>query len=200
MVDARGFGGWDDARALLAHLRFVHEHQSKVARIAVVGDQWWLSAAPTAEPFYGTPIRVFGSAQESAAKAWLLESPPEPASVTWLPESSGSVVGIRVTGRLRDADYKAFQAELMKKMPAEGGLRLVAVIDEGFRGWTPKACFDDLSMLFSPWRSRFEKMAVVAGPGLVRWCTEHFPAGLVPYPIKVFGPEQTDAAWGWLKA
>ncbi len=200
MVDARGFAGWDDTRALLAHLRFVHAHQPKVARIAVVGDQWWLSAAPTMEPFYGTPIKVFAATGEDAAKAWLLDSPPEPATVTLLPESDGALVGVRVTGRLRDADYQKLQADLLQRLPADGKLRLLTVIDEDFRGWTPKACLDDIAMAFAPWSRRFEKLALVAGPGLVRWCAEHFPAALLPYPMKVFSPAEIDAAWAWLRA
>ncbi len=199
LIDTRGFRGWDDAHALLAHLRFVHEHQPKVARIAVVGDHWWLRAATMAEPFYGTPIRIFTSAEEEAARAWLLESPPEPERITILPESEGPVIGVRITGRLRDEDYDRFQQELIRRLPPDGKLRLLAVIDEGFRGWTPKAAFDDIAMAFGPWRHRFEKIAVVAGPGFVRWCAEHFPASLLPYPMRVFGPEEIDAAWAWLR-
>jgi len=200
LIDARGFAGWDDTRALLAHLRFVNAHVTSVARIAVVGDQWWLRAAPAMEPFHGTPICHFASAEEEAAKAWLLESPPEPATVTILPESEGALVGVRVAGRLRDVDYKRFQAELMARLPADGKLRLLAVIDENFRGWTPKACLDDIAMVFAPWSRRFEKLAVVAGPGLVRWCVEHFPSALLPYPLKVFSADEIDAAWAWLRA
>jgi hypothetical protein len=200
MVDARGFRGWDDAHALVAHLRFVHEHQPKVARIAVVGEQWWLRAAPAMEPFYGTPIRVFAPAEEETARAWLLERAPEPEAVTLLPESKGALVGIRVTGRLRDSDYERLQAELSKRLPEEGKLRLMAIIDEDFRGWTPKACFDDIAMAFSPWRQRFDRLALVAGPGMVRWFVEHFPAALLPYPVKVFAPQETEAAWAWLRS
>ena len=199
LVDTRGFAGWDDAHALLAHMRFVHAHQTKVARIAVVGDHWWLRAAPSIEPFYGTPIKVFAGAEEDAAKVWLLESAPQPATVTLLPESDGSVVGFRITGRLRDADYEKLKADLVERLPDGGKLRLLTVIDEDFRGWTPKACLDDFAMMFEPWRHRFEKLALVAGPGLVRWCADHFPAAMLPYPMKVFALEEIDAAWSWLR-
>lgn len=200
MIDARGFAGWNDTRALLAHLRFVHEHQPKVARIAVVGDQWWLSAAPTMEPFFGTPIRLFAARDEAAARTWLLESPPEPASITFLPESEGAIVAVRVTGRLRDADYRDLEDELNRRLPESGKLRMLVIMDEGFRGWTPKACFDDIAMAFSPWSRRFEKLAVIAGPGLVRWFVEHFPAAIMPYEIKAFLPEEREAAWTWVRA
>ncbi|HSF93985.1 MAG TPA: STAS/SEC14 domain-containing protein [Thermohalobaculum sp.] len=200
MVDARGFAGWDDTKALLAHLRFINAHVDRVARIAVVGDQWWLNAAPAMEPFHGTPIKVFTSAEEGVAKAWLLETPPEPATVTLLPESDGPLVGVRVTGRLRDADYKQLQADLLARLPETGKLRMLAVVDEGFRGWTPKACLDDIAMVFSPWSRRFEKLAVVAGPGLVHWCVAHFPSALLPYPMKAFTLSEIDDAWAWLRA
>jgi len=200
MVDARGFEGWDDMPSLLAHLRFVHAHQPKVARIAVLGDQWWLTAAPAVEPVYGTPVRVFAGAEEAAARAWLLETPPAPTPVTVLPGTEGPVVGVRIAGRLRDADTESLRETLRAHLPEDGGIRLLAVIDEEFRGWTPRACLDDLAFAFSPWRHRFEKLAVVAGPGMVRWWTEHFPTALLPYPVKVFGRDETEAAWAWLRA
>lgn len=200
LVDARGFEGWDDLHALLAHLRFVHAHLPKVARIGVVGDQWWLRAAPAMETFFGAPVRVFAAAEADAAKAWLLESRPEPASLTFLPESEGPLVAVRVTGRLRDVDYDTLRRELTSRLPESGKLRLLAIVDEDFRGWTPKACLDDIAMIFSPWRHRFGKLAVVAGPGLVRWCAANFPAALLPYPVRVFSEGQTDAAFAWLRA
>jgi len=200
MLDARGFAGWDDTRALMAHLRFVNAHVDRVARIAVIGDQWWLRAAPAMEPFHGTPVRLFPADGEGAAREWLLDRAPEPATITVLQESQGTMLGIRVTGRLRDADYKKFQSDMMARLPEGGKLRLLVIIDAEFRGWTPKACLDDIAMVFSPWRARFEKMAVVAGPGLVHWCVAHFPSGLVPYPVEAFTPEESEAAWTWLRA
>ena len=76
---------------------------------------------------------------------------------------------------------------------------MLVIMDEDFRGWTPKACFDDIAMAFSPWRHRFEKLAVVSGPGLVRWCTMNFPSAIMPYEIKAFLPEERDAASAWLR-
>lgn len=146
------------------------------------------------------PIRVFAASEEDAAKAWLLESPPEPATITFLPESKGAEVALRVTGRLRDADYENLKAELTRRLPESGKLRMLVIMDEDFRGWTPKACFDDMAMAFSPWSRRFEKLAVVSGPGLVRWCVENFPSAIMPYQIKVFLPEELGAAWAWLRA
>lgn len=200
MIDARGFEGWDDARSLLAHLRFVNAHQPRVARIACVGDQWWLSEMPMLEPFVGTPIRHFQTKDEALARAWLLESPPEPATITFLPESEGALVAVRVKNRLRDADYDSLKRELEARLPASGKLRLLVVMDETFRGWTPKACLDDIAMAFSPWRDRFEKLAVVSGPGFVRWCVANLPAALMPYPIEAFPPEKIDDAFAWLRA
>ncbi len=200
LVDARAFAGWDDAGALVSHLRFAGEHQPKVARIAVVGDHWWLAAAPAMEPFFGTPIRIFGNGEDAAARDWLLASEPEPAAITVLPETAGGTVAIRVTGRLRDADYGELRAELDRRLGSGGTLRLLVIMDEGFRGWTPKAALDDIAMAFGPWRRRFEKLAVVSGPGLVSWCARHFPAMLLPYPMRVFEPADLAQAKAWLAA
>lgn len=199
LVDTRGFSGWEDANALIEHLRFAGERQPKVARIAAVGDHWWLQAALAMEPFFGTPIRVFRAGEEGAARAWLLESPPEPAAITVLPESEGNIVAVRVQGRLRDADYGVFRRELERRLEGGGKIRLLAIMDESFRGWTPKAALDDLALALSPWNKRFEKLAIVSGPGLVSWCGRNFPANLLPYPIRVFEPAELDRARAWLR-
>ena len=198
LVDARHFAGWQDANALISHLRFAGEHQPKVARIAALGDHWWLAAAPAMEAFFGTPIRVFPTDQEAAARAWLLEFPPEPAGITMLPESQGNIVAVRIQGRLRDADYTELRRELERRFAGGGKLRFLAIMDENFRGWTPKAALDDIAMAFSPWNQRFEKLALVSGPGLVSWCARNFPAALLPYPLRVFEATELDQAKAWL--
>ena len=84
------------------------------------------------EPFFGTPIRVFSSSDEAAATAWLLESPPEGATITFLPESEGALVALRVTGRLRDVDYETLKAELTRRLLESGKLRMLVIMDEAF--------------------------------------------------------------------
>ena len=86
------------------------------------------------EPFFGTPIRVLSSSDEAAATAWLLESPPEGATITFLPESEGALVALRVTGRLRDVDYETLKAELTRRLLESGKLRMLVIMDEEFRG------------------------------------------------------------------
>ncbi|MBY8975909.1 STAS/SEC14 domain-containing protein [Rhodobacteraceae bacterium NNCM2] len=198
MVDASQFAGWDDAHALVAHIRFVHGHIGNVARVAAVGDQWWLNAIPTMEAFFGTPIRVFPSAEKDAAKAWLLETPAAPPRITFLPESEGAKIVLRITGRLRDVDYDQLKAEFERRAPDTGKLRLLVIVDEGFRGWTPKAFFDDIAFAFSSWSGRFEKLAVITEPGLVHWFAKNFPTAIVPYDIEVFEPEEQGKALAWL--
>lgn len=199
LIDARGFEGWDDAKALMAHMRFVKRHVQKVARIAVIGDQWWLNAAEAIiDPVFGTPARVFLSKQADEARAWLMDRPPEPKAVQVLPESAAGRFAIRVTGRLRDADYDALLKEMEAALPPSGKLDMLVEVDPGFRGWTPRALFDDLAIAFSPWRRRFRRIAMIAQPGLVRWFAENFPAALIPYEIKVFGPDGAGAARTWL--
>lgn len=201
LVDARGFEGWDDAKALLAHMRFVKNHVDKVARIAVIGDQWWLNAAEAViDPAFGTPVRVFLAKQEGEARAWLLDRPPEPQPVEILPESEGARIGIRLTGRLREADYDDLLRHMEAALPETGKLDMLVVVDPGFRGWTPRAFFEDLALAFSPWRRRFRRMAMIAQPGFLRWFAENFPEALIPYEFRVFKPEETEDAWAWLAA
>jgi hypothetical protein len=199
LIDARGFEGWDDSKALMAHLRFVKGHVDKVARIAVIGDQWWLNAAEAIiDPAFGTPVRVFLAKQADEARAWLLDRAPEPRTVEVLPESGAGRIGIRVTGRLREADYDDLLGRMAAALPESGKLDMLVELAPGFRGWTPRAFFEDLALAVSPWRRRFRRVALIAQPGFLRWFAGNFPSALIPYEFRVFEPSEKADAWAWL--
>ncbi|MGB8437057.1 MAG: STAS/SEC14 domain-containing protein [Burkholderiales bacterium] len=72
MIDAPSFPGWENFAALLSHLRFVRDHHRKIRRIAVVSDSALLAVAPKiASHFVSAQVRNFGSAERTAALAWV---------------------------------------------------------------------------------------------------------------------------------
>ncbi|KRE09292.1 hypothetical protein ASE63_21525 [Bosea sp. Root381] len=72
MVDAASFPGWEDAGALISHLKFVMGHHDKVERIAVVSDSEFLKLAPhVAKHFVAADIRRFPSNERDRALTWL---------------------------------------------------------------------------------------------------------------------------------
>ncbi len=74
LIRAPGFPGWKDFGALLAHLRFVRQHQQKIEKIAVVADGGVATVMPhIAQHFIHAQVKHFEAAQESAAQDWLTE-------------------------------------------------------------------------------------------------------------------------------
>ena len=64
-----------------------------------------------------------------------------------LPESSGKVLGFKMSGKLHDADYKTFVPAVEAAMAKEGKIRLLAQFED-FHGWDLHALWDDIK--FSP--------------------------------------------------
>jgi hypothetical protein len=72
VIDAPSFPGWDSLGAMVAHFRFVRDHQRHISRIALVTDSELGNVAEhLASHFVSAEIRHFPSGQLAAAKAWI---------------------------------------------------------------------------------------------------------------------------------
>ena len=116
-----------------------------------------------------------------------------------LPESGGNVLAVRAGEKLTDADYKeTFIPNLEKVIAQHGKARLLFDCGENFRGWEPKAAWDDAKYGIKH-RNDFEKIAVVGAGRWIEWATKldaHFIGG----EVKVFPKDQLKDAMEWIKA
>jgi hypothetical protein len=72
LVDTSAFPGWDGLGALLAHERFIHAHQGRLERIALVTDSLVANAIAHLAEFAVAPeVRHFSSGERHAAMDWL---------------------------------------------------------------------------------------------------------------------------------
>ena len=72
LIEARGFPGWHDFGALVAHLKFIREHHRKIEKIALVSDGAAAVVIPRiAHHFVQADIRHFSLAEVDAAWEWL---------------------------------------------------------------------------------------------------------------------------------
>lgn len=72
MIYAESFPGWSDFAALVSHIRFVKDHQQRIARIAAVTDSGFLSVLPRiANHFVRADVRHFAYQDRQAAVDWL---------------------------------------------------------------------------------------------------------------------------------
>jgi hypothetical protein len=74
LIDASGFGGWENMAAFENHAGFIKTHQQKVERIAViVAHDWqrWLVGA--VRMFLHPDVKAYDKGQESEALRWIVE-------------------------------------------------------------------------------------------------------------------------------
>lgn len=72
MIDAQSFAGWHDFAALMAHLRFVRDHQKNIEKIAIVTDAKALElSAGIVKHFVRAELRRFALSEKNEAMHWL---------------------------------------------------------------------------------------------------------------------------------
>lgn len=114
-----------------------------------------------------------------------------------LSDSEANVVGIEVSGRLTDADYKKLVPELERRIEEHGALRILFAMRD-FKGWTAGALWDDLSFDVEHNRE-IERAAMVGEKSWQRWMTQLMKP-FAHAETKYFELGERDAAWSWLRS
>ncbi len=114
--------------------------------------------------------------------------------IEMLEKSSGNIVGIRMSGKLHDADYKEFVPKAEAIIEKEGSIRML-VIFEDFHGWDTHACWDDFAFGMKH-KKDIERFAIVTDKKWLKWSMK-LSAPLIN-ESKVFEPNQEDEAWAWI--
>jgi len=72
MVQAKSFPGWHDFAALVSHLKFVKDHHQRIAKVAAVTDNGFLSILPSIVKHFGrADVRHFDYGDKENALKWL---------------------------------------------------------------------------------------------------------------------------------
>lgn len=109
------------------------------------------------------------------------------------------VIGLRAAGRLTPEDYDDVVTPMVDDAMRTGArLRCLIEIDPGFEGLTPPAVASDVRLGLHAFGA-FDGVAVVTGTGWVADATR-WAAFLVPFALRVFGPDERAAATDWLAA
>jgi hypothetical protein len=73
LIDASGFGGWENIAAFESHAGFVKNHQQKIERIAVIAAhdwQHWLIGA--LRIFLHPEVKSYDTSHQSEALQWIV--------------------------------------------------------------------------------------------------------------------------------
>ncbi len=112
-----------------------------------------------------------------------------------IPSPHEDVVVVKAAGRLTDEDYNVFVPELEKIISQRGPVSVLLEF-ENFKGWEPKAMWDDFKFgLKHP--DDFNKMAIVgekAWQHLFAVIAKPFTSGEIRY----FDHDQIQDAWDWI--
>lgn len=112
-----------------------------------------------------------------------------------LPESSGKVLGFKLSGKLHDEDYKLF-VPVIDTSASEGKVRLLAWFHD-FHGWDMHALWDDTKFATTHC-TKFDRIALVGDKAWEKWmATICKPFTMAK--IRYFDVSEIDAAWAWLR-
>ena len=108
----------------------------------------------------------------------------------------GKVIGVKMSGKLHDEDYKAFVPLVDAAIAQQGKVRILAWFHD-FHGWDMHALWDDTK--FSTTHcTKIERVALVGEKkweeGMAKVCRPFTMA-----TIKYFDAAQIDDAWKWVE-
>ena len=199
VIHAVSFPGWHDFGAFLEHMRFLREHQRKIARIALVSNAGILDIAPKiASHFVEARLRHFPASDLEAALAWVAsreEEPPHVVLIEGLPEDT---IGISVQGIVSARDYDEIIIPAVEaRLATHEKLKVLYRVPAAF-GFTPGALWSDTRLGVTR-LTRFSKVAVVTDIDWVRGAARVF-APLIPAEVHVFRDRELEDAKTWLAA
>ena len=112
-----------------------------------------------------------------------------------LQQSSGNILGFKISGKLHDEDYKHFVPVVEEAIQAQGKVRLVAHLTD-FHGWDLHAVWDDTKFATKHCRD-VERVAIIGDKQWEKWM-----AGICkPFTmakIQYFDANEADKAWEWV--
>lgn len=113
-----------------------------------------------------------------------------------LPDSSGKILGFKLSGKLHDDDYKSFVPLVDDAIAKSGKVRLLALFHD-FHGWDMHALWDDVK--FSTTHcTKIERIAIV---GEKTW-EEYMAKVCKPFTmakIQYFDAADLSNAWTWIQ-
>ena len=117
--------------------------------------------------------------------------------IEFMDESTSKYLGVRVSGKLTDKDYKdVLVPRLEEAFKLQGKLDLLVYMDDGFEGWDAHAAWDDMSFGLKH-AGDFDKLAIVGGAEWIEWCVKAC-SFLFKGEVQTYRGDQLEKAWEWV--
>jgi hypothetical protein len=119
--------------------------------------------------------------------------------ITELPESEGSVLGVKITGKVTLDMEKEWIERFEKAIEEHGKVSALVYLDEN-ASWGVKAGIEDLKWVMKNMK-QLNKVAVVSESNVWKWLValDSPFAKLVGISEKHFEPSEIADAWAWVK-
>ncbi len=198
LINAEGLPHWEDAAALMAHLKVVREHQNVIPKVALVSDSALLTVMPAlVDTFVDAKIRHFNAEDLEKAKIWVTRADSTETSIKMIEGMPEDVIAYEVVGNLTSRDYDQVLIPLVEqKLEVHDKLKVLVVLGDAFEGATPSALWDDARLGFSH-MSGFSKLALVSDISWVRHTAKVF-GPLIPAQTHVFDLDELEEAKRWI--
>ena len=105
------------------------------------------------------------------------------------------VIGFEAVGEVEASDYEDVLMPALARGAESGGVRLVLVLGDRFKGYSPGAMKEDAGLVSHA--NAWKRTAVVSDLGWVAHLATAF-GWMVPGKFKRFGLAQRDAALAWV--
>ncbi len=113
-----------------------------------------------------------------------------------LNESSGKVIGFKLSGKLTDSEYKVFVAGVETIIADQGKIRLLMIVDYP-QDFDLKAAWDDLVFWIKHIKD-IEQLAIVGQKEWEKWI-ELLEKPLIRTEVKYYNALCLQDAWSWLR-
>lgn len=113
--------------------------------------------------------------------------------LTFLDRSSGTVLGVKVIGKLTQADYRQLAERLETMLGRHDKVRILIEMED-CQGWDIGAAWDNLKFGFQH-DHQCERCAVVGEKKWQKWMTK---LAKPFFNVRYFDPSQREEAWRWI--
>ena len=113
-----------------------------------------------------------------------------------LETESPKIVGVKLSGKLHDEDYKRFVPTVESILSAEGKVRLFVQFED-FHGWDLHAIWDDTKFALRHY-SDFDRIAMLGNRRWEKWMAQ-VCRPFTKATVRYFDASQADEAWAWLR-
>jgi hypothetical protein len=114
-----------------------------------------------------------------------------------LDDSSGNIIGFKLSGKITDREFKAFAAEVEKTVTDKGKVKLLLITDYP-QEFSLKAIWDEL-VFWTKHIEEIERLAIVGQKEWEKWLglLEHT---FISTEVRYYNKSRLKEAWTWLKS